>query len=92
MPHKRLHVFYSGRVQGVGFRWTTQDIASRLNLTGWVKNLEDGKVEVVCEGEEKQLKAFLDDMATGFLSPYIKDTDVSWNKATQEFKGFDVRF
>ena len=53
---KRLHIYYTGRVQGVGFRFTTEDIASELGVCGWVKNLGDGRVEVVVEAEEELLK------------------------------------
>ena len=92
MSHKRMHVFYSGRVQGVGFRYTARSIASRLGLAGWVRNLRDSKVEVVCEGEEKDLKSFLSVINNEFSGHYIVDTDISWEKPTQEFVNFDIRF
>jgi len=92
MPYKRLHVFFFGQVQGVGFRYTAQDIASGLGLVGWVRNLRDGSVEAVCEGEEKGLKAFIDNIEKGFLGNYIKDKKISWEEATREFKGFKIGF
>ena len=49
---KRIHVYYEGRVQGVGFRFTSEYVAQQLKLTGWVKNLPDGRVELVAEGKE----------------------------------------
>ena len=61
---KRVHVLYSGQVQGVGFRYSVQDIAMNLGVTGWVKNLEDRRVEVVAEGEQKDLEGFLDKIRT----------------------------
>lgn len=91
MSFKRIHVFYSGRVQGVGFRYTARSIASSLGLSGWARNLRDGDVEVVCEGEEKKLKAFLGDMAKEFPSQYIGNIDVNWKASTGEFNGFEIR-
>ena len=88
MPNKYSHIFYSGYVQGVGFRYIARNTASRLGLTGWVRNLPDGRVELVCEGNEKKLKIFLDDIAKEFPV----DAQVSWDKATGEFAGFEIMF
>ena len=92
MSHKRMHVFYSGHVQGVGFRFTARNVASRMGLTGWVKNLRDSKVELVCEGEEEDLKDFLNAVNNEFAEHYIVDADITWEKSTQEFANFDIRF
>ena len=92
MSGKRLHIFYSGNVQGVGFRWTARNIAVRLDLTGWARNLRDGRVECVCEGGEKSLKAFLDSMRDEFLENYIRDIDFAWEKPTEEFSQFEIKF
>ncbi len=89
---KRIHVYYSGRVQGVGFRYTAVDVGEALGLVGWVRNLRDGRVEVVCEGEEEKLKSFLEEIANGPLKYYIKDADILWEGATGEFRNFDIRF
>lgn len=89
---KRAHIVYSGHVQGVGFRYTAQDIATRLGLKGWVKNLEDGRVEIVVEGKEEDIKGFLDKISKGQLGRYIIDTGLSWGKPTKEFDDFDIRF
>jgi acylphosphatase len=89
---KRLHVYYSGVVQGVGFRFTTERIALSLGLVGWVKNLFDGKVEVVCEGEEANVVNFLDKMKNGSMKRYITNAQVTWQEATGEFKDFTVEF
>jgi acylphosphatase len=88
---KRAHVFYSGRVQGIGFRYTAQNIAEDLGIHGWVKNLEDGRVEIVAESEEKNLKEFLDKISKGPLGRYIKDVDVAWEKPSKEFNDFDIK-
>jgi acylphosphatase len=88
---KRVHVFYSGNVQGVGFRYTVQDIAAKLGVAGWVKNLEDGRVEIVAEAEEKNLNEFLDKILKGALGRYIKNIDATQEEPIKEFKDFDIR-
>lgn len=80
-----------GQVQGVGFRFTALDIARDLGVTGGVKNLRDGRVEVVAEGEEWALKKFLSQINESF-SHYIQDTDVEWKDALEEFKDFSIKF
>ena len=82
---------YSGRVQGVGFRYTARDIASDLGVLGWVKNLDDGQVEVVAEAEDKVLGSFLAQIQH-YFSRYIRDTDIHWEPASGEFKDFIIRF
>ncbi|MFA5388414.1 MAG: acylphosphatase [Candidatus Omnitrophota bacterium] len=89
---KRAHVFYSGQVQGVGFRYTAQDIAEAFGISGWVKNLRDGRVEIVAEGEEKKVKELLDKIVNGPIGYYIRDVDISWEKPSGEFVNFDIRF
>jgi len=91
MPHKRIHVYYSGMVQGVGFRFTAERIAESLALKGWVKNIRDGRVEVICEGPETALKEFLDKTESIFKQ-YIRDADIDWSDATDEFDSFDITF
>ena len=88
---KRIHAYYTGRVQGVGFRFTAEDIARSLGVLGWVKNLRDGRVEVVAEAEEKVLKEFLGRI-NQYFSRYIQDADVAWQEPTGEFKDFGIRF
>jgi len=88
---KQIHVYYTGKVQGVGFRFTTEDIAQDLGITGWVKNLRNGPVEVVAEAEEDTLKDFLGRISQ-YFSRYISDIDVEWRQATGEFKDFGIRF
>ncbi len=92
MAQKRIHIFYSGRVQGIGFRYTAQDIAEGLGLKGWVKNLNDGRVEIVAEGDEKTIKDFLDKILKGQIGRYIADVELAWEKSTKEFDSFEIAF
>ena len=89
---KRISVFWSGRVQGVGFRYTTESAALELGVTGWVRNLPDGRVEALAEGPEKILKTLLDRIASGPMKRYIRDVEVHWEQPTGEFDDFRVRF
>ena len=88
---KRLHIFYSGSVQGVGFRYTAERLAASLGLTGWVKNLPDGRVEIVCEGSELDVEAFMVKISDVFKI-YIRSIDVDRSEATGEFETFEVIF
>ena len=89
---KRVHVFYSGRVQGVGFRLTAEEIAQRLEVVGWVKNLRDGRVELVAEAEEAALEQFLDAIRTGSMKNFIDQTEISWSNASDTFDEFVIRY
>ncbi len=90
---KRVHVYYDGMVQGVGFRFTVEHLARQVNgVTGWVRNTPDGKVELLCEGEEDVLKDFLKRIRDGAMKGYIQNVAASYSEATGEFKGFDIRF
>ncbi len=87
----RRSVFYSGRVQGVGFRYTTCDVARRFAVTGFVRNLPDGRVEAVVEGESDEIAAFL--AAVGAkMGSYIREAVLCDAPATSEYGSFNVRF
>ena len=88
---KRVHALYEGYVQGVGFRFTVRHLAWRLNLVGWVKNLYDGRVELLVEGDEEQLKKMIEQLNQRFEG-YIRNSDVEWSDATGEFDSFSIRF
>lgn len=89
---KQVHVFYSGRVQGVGFRITADETARALGIVGWVKNLRDGRVELVAEAEEERLNRFLGELRTGPMKNFIKHVDVSWSPASETFNEFEIRY
>ena len=88
----RAHVYYSGRVQGVGFRYTSEAIAHKIGVTGFVKNLPDGRVELVCEGDKAKIDVLLDEIQKGELGRHIQKTDCRWEEPTQEFTDFSVEF
>ena len=80
----RYTVHFTGQVQGVGFRYTTSNVAQRYEVAGYVQNLPDGRVRLVAEGEEGQLQPFLDDLRET-MSRYIRDTAMDKGPATGEF-------
>ena len=88
---KRAHVYYEGRVQGVGFRFTTAGAARPYDVTGFVRNLRDGRTELVAEGKQREIKGFLEDVSAA-MQGYIRNEDVSWHDHTGEFDGFSVRY
>jgi acylphosphatase len=87
---QRRQVFYSGRVQGVGFRYTTTNIAARFDVVGFVRNLPDGRVELVAEGTQEELTAFLNEVSER-MEHYIRSTAVDRRAATGEFHNFTIR-
>ncbi len=90
MGRQRLHLFYSGHVQGVGFRYTARMLAHGFELTGVVRNLTDGRVELVAEGERAELEAFREAIRDSELGSYIRQEDVRWGEAKNEFRGFEI--
>ncbi|MDP1592600.1 MAG: acylphosphatase [Prosthecobacter sp.] len=85
------HVFYTGRVQGVGFRYSTKRIASGFDVTGWVKNLPDGRVELFAQAfEADEVDAFLEDIQQSSLSSHIKDREVQTLSAEPNLRGFSI--
>jgi acylphosphatase len=87
----RLHVFIDGSVQGVGFRMFASDHARSLNLTGWVRNVYDGRVEVTAEGDQPQLEKLLEKLRQGPRGSFVTEVKLEWEPATGEFKNFSVR-
>ncbi len=88
---KSLHIYYSGTVQGVGFRFTVESTAAGLGLGGWVKNLSDGRVEVFCEGGEADLIFFANRINSGPMKNYISSQNAVWGESKNEFRDFTVR-
>jgi acylphosphatase len=90
MQRCRMKVYYSGRVQGVGFRYAVKALAPGFEVTGTIKNLADGRVELVAEGEKSELEAFHQSVLDSGLKPLIREADVHWAEARNEFKGFEI--
>lgn len=88
----RVRVFVDGRVQGVAYRFFAEKYANRLNLTGWVKNLDDGRVEVLVEGPAEAVEAFLDRLREGPSLARVERFDVRRELATGEFPDFRIAF
>ena len=89
MSIQRLHVFVSGRVQGVFFRAHTQKKAQQLGLEGWVRNLVDGRVEVAVEGSEHPLKVLLEWLHEGPPAAHVERVDATWETPSGEL-GFRI--
>lgn len=85
-----MEIFYSGHVQGVGFRYTAKSVAAGFEVCGIVRNLPDGRVELVVEGAREELEAFRAAIRDAGLKPFIRDETVTWNTAQNEFRGFEI--
>lgn len=88
----RAHVFISGRVQGVFFRYETRLRAIRNNVTGWVRNLPDGRVEAVFEGEKENVEAMIDFCHRGPPGAIVRKVKVIWEEPTGEFRSFQIKY
>lgn len=86
----RMTVLYSGHVQGVGFRYTTKTVATGFDLTGTVRNLPDGRVQLLTEGRRDELEAFRAALRDAGLAGFIRDEQVDWGDAKNEFRGFEI--
>ncbi len=87
---RRLKILYSGRVQGVGFRYTTKTVATGFEISGIVRNLTDGRVELIAEGARAELEAFRAAIRDEGLAGFIRDEQVTWTDAQNEFRGFEI--
>jgi len=88
----RAHIIVSGQVQGVFFRAKTQQTAEELGLTGWVKNLSDGRVEAVFEGEKPQVEQMLKWAKSGPRGASVRDLELTWEDFKGEFSSFDIKY
>ena len=88
----RAHVFISGFVQGVFFRYETRRNAAHRGVTGWVRNLRDGRVEAVFEGEKEAVEEMIEFCRRGPPSATIKHVEVRWEMPTEEYKHFSVLY
>ena len=90
MNRARMQVLYSGRVQGVGFRYTAKTTAMGFEVTGTVRNLADGRVELLAEGTREELEAFQQAIRDSGLGGFIRDEAVTWHPVVGGFRGFEI--
>jgi len=88
----RAHVYVSGRVQGVFFRAETVEFAERLGLCGWVRNLWDGRVEALFEGDKEQVEKAVDLCRQGPPGAHVLNLDVKWEDWKGEFQDFKIKY
>ena len=87
----RLHVFYKGQVQGVGFRYTAVRLARGFGVSGYVQNLPDGRVELVAEGDRREVESFVARVGE-VMAGHIRHADIQQGATTGEFEGFAIRY
>ncbi|MDD2707941.1 MAG: acylphosphatase [Verrucomicrobiae bacterium] len=87
---ERAIVHFSGHVQGVGFRYTCRQLVNEFMLTGYVKNLEDGRVELGLEGEKPEIDGYLEELEKSGLKSFIRQRTIDWQPATGEWHHFRI--
>jgi acylphosphatase len=85
----QAHIYYAGYVQGVGFRYTATQLARDLKLTGWVRNLSDGRVEVLVQGSKDQVEKFCDCMDHHFETN-IQNKQIDFQSTQDSVQGFNI--
>ena len=90
MSRSRLQIYYSGRVQGVGFRYTVKTLVTGFEVTGMVRNLSDGRVELVAEGTKDELEAFRRAIQDSEVGRFIRSEETAWSEGTGAFRGFEI--
>lgn len=88
----RVHVFIKGRVQGVLFRYATRDEANLRGVKGWVRNLSDGRVEAVFEGDKDKVDELIEFCHYGPPAAKVSAVEVRWEDYTGEFRDFHIRY
>ena len=92
MVQKRIHIFVTGRVQGVFFRQSTKVMAIKNNVKGWVRNLDDGRVEIVAQGETQDIDNLAHWCKTGPANSRVDEFELSEENVTDEFENFEVKY
>lgn len=88
----RCHIFVSGRVQGVFFRANTQKVAQSLGVFGWVKNTEDGRVEVLVEGEKEKVEELINWLKRGPPLAKVENLSIEWQEYKGEYNDFQIKY
>ncbi|MDD5492398.1 MAG: acylphosphatase [bacterium] len=89
---KSVHIIVKGMVQGVGFRYFTRRLADSLGLSGYVKNLPDGNVEIEAEGDKQSLLDLIRDLQTKDMAEYVADMQVEWSAYRNKYRDFVITF
>ena len=92
MIQKRIHIFVTGRVQGIFFRQSTRVMAIKNNVNGWVRNLDDGRVEIVAEGETENIDSLVTWCKTGPANSRVDEFELIEEIYNNEFENFEVRY
>ena len=92
MVQKQIHIFVTGRVQGVFFRQSTKVMAIKNNVKGWVRNLDDGRVEIVAQGETQDIDNLAHWGKTGPANSRVDEFELSEENISDEFENFEVRY
>ena len=87
---KTVHIFFSGMVQGVGFRFTTRAVANRYRINGWVKNTYDSRVEIIAQGKKEDIDDFVDDLKQEF-SRHVSDVDITQIEPSDDYNSFQIK-
>ena len=88
----QAHIIVSGIVQGVGYRYFVTKLARKWELTGWVKNMYTGEVEIEVEGPRGLIESLIQELRTGHAWATVRDVEVRWEKYTGNYSGFDILF
>jgi len=89
---KRIHIIISGNVQGVFFRHNTNVVANKLGLTGFVRNLPNGNVEVIAEGDEEKLKELIEFCKEGPENCHVENTKIDYEEPKHEYETFSIKY
>jgi acylphosphatase len=92
MKAAKAHLFIEGRVQGVFYRAFTRDLAARLGINGWARNLYDGRVEALFEGSRELIEQAIRECWKGPAGSSVRNIDVQWEESSAEYKGFEIRY
>ncbi len=90
MRRERVTIYYSGRVQGVGFRYSVRTLVNGFEVTGAVRNLDDGRVELIAEGMRAELEGLLEAVRQSEAGRFIRREQVDWTEARNEFRSFEI--
>jgi acylphosphatase len=92
MSVKRAQLLITGRVQGVGYRYSAVIRANQHGVAGWVRNTREGHVEIMAEGPADDLEGFIEWCRRGPSAAWVQDVHVDWQPPTGEFSSFDLRY